>query len=318
MSLNAWIDDLCRHHDVSGVFVLTDSNVHKLTSGVLPGAPRLVVEAGEGSKCIAVAEMVWRFLIEGKALRRSLLVNLGGGMITDLGGFAAATFKRGMPFVNLPTTLLASVDAALGGKTGVNFEGLKNEVGVFAEPLGVYPLVSLFSSLPEEEWLSGVGEAVKTGLLDSEELFELTTSKEFIVQRELETVRRVVERCAAFKKRIVDRDFREKGLRRILNLGHTAGHAIEELKMSRGEYLPHGIAVAHGLREALCKSRDELGFPANVVEKYERILRRYFPPLEMSEKDWDEVMAYMAHDKKNREVGKTSWVLLENIGHPIF
>lgn len=308
----------CEEHNADRVFVLTDSNVEPMVSSLLPDAPRLVVEAGERSKSVEGLQLVWRFLVDGGALRRSVVVNIGGGMVSDLGGFAATTFKRGIGCINLPTTLLAAVDAAIGGKTGINFAGLKNEVGAFAMPLGVFPLVSLFGSLSEGEWLSGAGEAIKTGLLDSEELFSLTTSEAFLVRRDPEVVRDVVERCAAFKQRIVEEDFREGGRRKILNLGHTAGHAIESWMLEHGRPVPHGIAVAHGLRVALERSCMDAGCDRELLHRYEAVLERYFPPLNMSESDMKEAEAFMAHDKKNTVAGKPSWVLLKRVGEPIY
>lgn len=309
--------ELCRLKGADKVFVLTDGNVDALTGTLFEGCPRLVVSAGEGSKSVAGLEKVWNFLVENGALRRSILINVGGGMITDLGGFAAATFKRGIGCVNVPTTLLGAVDAAIGGKTGINFAGLKNEVGAFALPLGVFPLTSLFDSLPKSEWLSGVGEAIKTGMLVSEKLFHLACSKEFIVKRDPEIVEKVVEECAEFKSRIVEEDFREGNKRKILNLGHTAGHAIEEWIMANHRDMPHGVAVAHGLLHTLRKSVEEQGLNREILDYYAQILERYFPPLEMTEREWEEASAYMAHDKKNTEVGKPSWVLLKDIGYPV-
>lgn len=305
---------VCSRHGGDRVFVLTDSNVSSLTEDLLPDCPRLVVEAGEESKSLAGAENVWQFLVDGGALRRSVLVNIGGGMVSDLGGFAAATFKRGIGCINIPTTLLAAVDAAIGGKTGIDFAGLKNEVGAFALPLGVFPLTSLFQSLPEEEWLSGAGEAVKTALLDSEELFELATSEDFLLKREPAIVEEVVRRCAEFKNKVVAEDFREGGRRKILNLGHTAGHAIEAWKLAKGTPMPHGIAVAHGLRFALERSVKEAGLDPEVLERYTAVLNRFFPPLDMTAQDLEEAAEYMNHDKKNVEAGKPSWVLLKGIG----
>ena len=310
------VRSLCAGHGADRLFVLTDSHVSPLTEDLLPNVPRLVVEAGEGSKSLAGAAKVWDFLIARGALRRSVLVNIGGGMVSDLGGFAAATFKRGIGCINLPTTLLAAVDAAIGGKTGINYHGLKNEVGVFSLPLGVLPLTGLFGSLPEEEWLSGAGEAIKTGLLDSERLFELATSEAFLVKREPHIVDEVVEACARFKEKIVEEDFREGGRRKILNLGHTAGHAIESWMMAKGTPMPHGVAVAHGLLIALRKSCDLAGCDPLLPERYERILKKYFPPLDMNEHDWEEASAYLAHDKKNTVAGTPAWVLLEAIGKP--
>lgn len=306
-------------HGADRLLVLTDSNVARLLpDGFLADAPRMTVEAGEESKSVEGAVSVWHFLKENGALRRSVLVNVGGGMVSDLGGFAAATFKRGIGCINVPTTLLAAVDAAIGGKTGINFEGLKNEVGAFALPLGVFPLTALFDTLPTDEWLSGAGEAIKTGLLDSEDLYRLAVSEAFIIDRDPAVVEEVVARCAAYKEGIVKRDFREGGLRRILNLGHTFGHAIESWKMAAGRPMPHGVAVAHGIAAALRKSVKEAGLPLAVAEDYEKILNRYFPALDMTPAQLAEAAEYMRHDKKNTIAGEPSWVLLKAIGTPSF
>ena len=312
------IRSLADSRKAGGIFVLTDANVLHLIDDFLPEVPRLVMEPGEGSKSLDGAVRVWNFLEEGKARRNSLLVNVGGGMVSDLGGFAASVFKRGMGCVNIPTTLLAAVDAAIGGKTGINFNGLKNELGAFSMPLAVYPLTSLFYSLPEEEWLSGVGEAIKTAMLDSRELFDLATSEAFIVKREPGVVAMVVERCAAFKQRIVEEDFKERGLRKILNLGHTAGHAVESLKMEQGTPIPHGVAVAHGIRFALERSRLLPDADPGLLGEYKKILEKFFPPLDLSEKDMKRMEQLMAHDKKNTKAGVTAWVLLPEIGRPVF
>lgn len=316
-SIEERVLSLCRMQNADKVFVLTDSNVDRLTQAFLPDACRLVVEAGEGSKSITGAEKVWRFLEDNRALRRSLMVNVGGGMVSDLGGFAASTFKRGIRFVNLPTTLLAAVDASIGGKTGVNFMGLKNEIGSFAMPLAVLPLTSLFDTLPDEEWLSGVGEAVKTALLDGEDLYRLATSRDFIEKRSPTVVEEVVRRCAAFKSKVVEEDFKENGRRKILNLGHTAGHAVEALRMRQGKYIPHGIAVAYGLLEALKMSVEREGFEPRLAAGYEEILKKYFPPLHLSREERELMKEFMGRDKKNTKEGEVAWVLLRRIGEPV-
>lgn len=303
--------------DADKCFVITDVNVDALTSGLLEEYERLVLQAGEGTKTIEGAISIWEFLCDRGATRRSMVINLGGGMVSDLGGFAASTFKRGIPFVNLPTTLLAAVDAATGGKTGIDFRGLKNEVGTFAMPLEVIPLTGLFPSLTEAEWLSGCGEVLKTALLDSRELFELASDPRFMAGRERELVEEVVERCSGLKKRIVEQDFREKGLRKCLNLGHTAGHAIESLMMEKGEGVPHGIAVAYGILFALELSMKYAGLDREVYEMYEDVLRRYFPKIELDASDWRRIKDLMGHDKKNREAGKPRFVLLRDIGEPV-
>lgn len=317
------IKELCRVHDIDRLFILTDSTVDGLTSDILPGIPRLVVPAGEGSKSLKGAEEVWRFLMENNALRRSALINIGGGMICDLGGFAASTFKRGIPHINVPTTLLAAVDAAIGGKTGINFGGLKNEIGTFAFPLGVFPLLRLLRSLPESEWLSGAGEALKTGLLEGEELFALASSREFLAERQPDVVEEVIRRCAAFKDSIVKEDLREKGRRRILNLGHTWGHALESLMLERGTPVPHGIAVAYGLLETLNRSLSRQENPKRKEElkalrsRYADVLAAWFPPFEITEEDRGKLSELMKYDKKNTTTETINWVYLEGIGSPI-
>lgn len=304
--------------DCDRMFVLTDTNVARLLPvDFLQGEPRLEVAPGEESKSLEGAVQVWNFLEKEGATRRSLLVNVGGGMVSDLGGFAASTFKRGIRCVNLPTTLLAAVDAAIGGKTGINFSGLKNEIGTFSLPLAVIPLVDLFDTIPEEEWLSGVGEAIKTGLLAGGELLKLAASPKFILRTDKKIVEKVTKECAAFKNKVVEEDFRESGRRKILNLGHTAGHAIEALNMKRGEHIAHGIAVAHGIGIALRKSVEECGAEPSLATWYEEVLQRYFPPLALTEADLAEMEQYMARDKKNRELGKPAWVLLRAPGQPV-
>ena len=307
----------CKAVDADRIFVVTDSGVAPMVSSLLKDCPRLVIGQGDENKTLAGAEIIWRFLIDNCAVRRSVLVNIGGGMVSDLGGFAAATFKRGIRYVNLPTTLLAAVDASIGGKTAVNFAGIKNEIGAFAMPLTVLPLTTLFPFLPEQEWLSGVGEAVKTALLVSEDLFRMATSDSFVIERRAETVKEVTKRCADFKSRIVEEDFREEGKRKILNLGHTAGHGIEAWSMAKGRPIPHGIAVAYGLRHALGRSVKEAGLPPRIAEMYEEFLEKRFPPLKLSDEDWKEITKYMAHDKKNRIPGVPEWVLLKNFGDPV-
>lgn len=288
------------------LYVLTDTNVDRLTRTLLSDCPRLVVEAGESCKSLDGAMEVWEFLEKNGAVRNSILINVGGGMVSDLGGFAASTFKRGIGCINLPTTLLAAVDAAIGGKTGINFMGLKNEIGTCALPLAVMPLMSLFRYLPEEEWLSGVGEAIKTGMLAGDELYRLATSRSFIQDRESEVVKKVVETCAEFKQKVVAEDFKEKGKRRILNIGHTWGHALEAWMMARGKSVPHGIAVAYGLLETLKKS-------GLATDAYQEILNKYFPALDITEKDREEISRYMAYDKKNNKIGEPNWVLLNRV-----
>lgn len=295
------------------LFVITDTVVNPLSEGFLPEGARIVVEAGERHKTLESVVGIWEALSRGGATRRSMIVNVGGGMVSDLGGFAAATFKRGIPYVNVPTTLLAAVDAAIGGKTGFDFLGLKNEIGAFRVPEATLPLTSLFRFLPKEEWLSGAGEALKTAILAGGDLLDVVASPEFMVERNPGVVDEVVARCAAFKKAVVDEDFREAGRRKILNFGHTYGHALESRMLEKGTPVPHGIAVAYGLEYALRLSVKHQGKGEDLLKRMHEILRDYFPPVTVDDSDLDRIRELMGHDKKNREAGRPEFVLLGDI-----
>lgn len=295
------------------VFVLTDSNVSPLFrwDGTV-----IVVPAGEESKSLDTLAGVWEDLSSLGATRRSVLVNIGGGVVSDLGGFAAATFKRGIRFINIPTTLLAMSDAAIGGKTGIDFGGLKNEVGAFRMPERVIVDASWLATLPQAQMREGLAEVVKSALLGSEEVYgELLNLPETLTA---DNVGQAAEWSARFKEGVVARDPLEKGLRRILNLGHTAGHAFESLAARVGKPIGHGTAVAHGLLIALRLSERLTGLSPGVANEYEqKILNRFYPALPAECRDVRELIGIMAHDKKNPAVGEISFVLLRAVGEPV-
>lgn len=295
------------------VFVLTDSTVSPLFhwDGTV-----IVVPAGEESKSLDTLAGVWEDLSSLGATRRSLLVNIGGGVVSDLGGFAAATFKRGIRFVNVPTTLLAMSDAAIGGKTGIDFGGLKNEVGAFRMPERVIVDASWLATLPQNQMREGLAEVVKSALLGAEEEYgELLNLPEVLTPR---NVGQAAEWSARFKEEVVARDPHEKGLRRILNLGHTAGHAFESLAARIGKPIGHGTAVAHGLLVALKLSERLTGLSPGVANEYEqKILNRFYPALPSECHDVQELIGIMAHDKKNPAAGEISFVLLRAVGEPV-
>ena len=295
------------------VFVLTDSNVSPLFRW---DGRVIVVPAGEESKSLDTLAGVWEDLSSLGATRRSLLVNIGGGVVSDLGGFAAATFKRGIRFVNVPTTLLAMSDAAIGGKTGIDFGGLKNEVGAFRMPERVIVDASWLATLPQAQMREGLAEVVKSALLGSAAVYgELLNLPEVLTPR---NVGQAAEWSARFKEGVVARDPHEKGLRRILNLGHTAGHAFESLAARVGKPIGHGTAVAHGLLVALKLSERLTGLSAGIANEYEqKILKRFYPALPAECHDEAELVSIMAHDKKNPAVGEISFVLLRAVGEPV-
>lgn len=303
--------------DADRVYVVTDSNVNPLTGEILPDVPRIVVAAGEESKSLATVAHIWEELVKGGATRRSVIVNIGGGMVTDLGGFAAATFKRGIRYINIPTTILGAVDAAVGGKTGIDFMGLKNEIGAFALPLATCPAYGLMRYLPEQEWLSGYGEILKTALLDERLPWGDVLDAESLHSDE-SLLGEIIAGCVKFKEEVVAADPKEGGLRKILNLGHTAGHAFESLALKKGLPVPHGVAVAHGLLVTLIASRLAgilASAPAGgLLQQYAVALREYFPRLPIGCADRRELLALMRHDKKNEGDGKINFVLLAGRG----
>ena len=234
------------------LFILTDENTYRqclpLLAGVaaLQEAPVIQTAAGDTHKGLEYLAKIWERLSNEGATRHSLLVNLGGGMVTDMGGFAGATFKRGIRTINIPTTLMASVDAAVGGKTGINFNGLKNEIGSFYPPLCVFIDCEFLRTLDRDNILSGYAEMIKHGLISSMEnytsvmLYDIDTMNYSYLNQ-------LVEQSVAVKERIVEEDPKEQGIRKALNFGHTIGHAYESLSFIQERPILHGHAVAAGI-----------------------------------------------------------------------
>jgi len=295
------------------LFVLCDETTRRLClpvindmvnlplSGEVAGG--ITIGASDTNKTLESVSHVWQELQRGGATRHSLMINLGGGMVTDLGGFAASTFKRGLHFINIPTTLLAMVDASVGGKTGINFGGLKNEVGVFSNADSVILDTTFLRTLDQENILSGYAEMLKHGLISDEahwaELMnypiETIATKESI---EAIDISRLLAKSVAIKQRIVLEDPTEQGLRKALNLGHTAGHAFESFAMRRQPVL-HGYAVAWGLIVELYLSSVKTGFPAERLRQTVSFIREHYGTLSFTCKDYAELLELMHHDKKN-------------------
>ena len=313
--------------DAASPFIIADSNTTSLVVDhmaekipYLATLPRCVIPAGDEHKDIDSLAKVWRFLSENGATRRSTLFCIGGGMVTDLGGFAAATFKRGIGCVNVSTTLLGMVDAATGGKTAINLDGLKNEVGVFAMPKDVVIIPETLLTLPKEELLSGYAEMLKTALIADPEMYEalLDIDRYIADPRQL---RPWIMRCIAIKTGITTRDPKEKGERKILNFGHTAGHAIESLALINRHPIPHGIAVAHGLLwemviSAIAEAERGVTLPSSVLYPYATMLKECFPTTGMKCSDIDDLISLMAHDKKNPSPDRMNFTLLDSVGSP--
>lgn len=276
---------------------------------VLDAANVVVVPDGESSKTIDQAISLWKELTLLGIGRKDMLINLGGGMITDLGGFVAANYLRGIPFIHVPTSLLAQVDAALGGKTGVDLEHAKNRVGLTAFPEAVYCWPGFFSTLPAVEWESACGEVVKHALLSGRGLWTYFRAEGLTSASVISGLTEVQE----VKLKVVEMDPYERGVRKTLNLGHTIGHAVESEFLTQGSPLPHGLAVALGL---LLESEiaAEMGLlDPKVSAEITACIRQWFVLPDISQLDTEHLIAWMRMDKKNEE-DKLLFSLLADIG----
>ena len=300
------------------LFVLTDTTTKQLcwpvvqNYAVMKDAIMITIQPTDEAKTLETLATVWTSLQKGGATRHSLMINLGGGMITDLGGFAASTFKRGMAYINIPTTLLSQVDASVGGKTGINFGGLKNEIGVFNCANSVILSSTFLRTLDTENMLSGYAEMLKHGLLSSKENWaELLTFD--ITTPDYATLQNLVAKSVAIKEQIVKEDPTEKGIRKALNLGHTAGHAIESLALKEGRTILHGYAVAWGLLMELYLSARKCGFPAKEMHQMEAYIKEHYGKFLYDCKHYETLYNFMSHDKKNQG-GNINFTLLGGIG----
>jgi 3-dehydroquinate synthase len=278
----------------------------------MQGAQMITIVPTDEAKNISTLTKVWSALQEGGASRHSLMVNLGGGMVTDLGGFAASTFKRGMAYINIPTTLLAQVDASVGGKTGINFGGLKNEIGVFNCASSVVLSSAFLRTLDKENLLSGYAEMLKHGLLSTKENWAELLCFD-ITNPDFDTLQMLVAKSVGIKEDIVHIDPTEKGIRKALNLGHTSGHALESLALEEGRTILHGYAVAWGLMMELYLSAKKCSFPAKEMHQLENFVKEHYGKFLYECKHYDTLYKYMTHDKKN-ENGNINFTLMGAIG----
>lgn len=299
------------------VFVLVDENTHEHCLSILLSEMEIntqieVIEipSGEENKTIEIVIQVWETLSEMNASRKCLMINLGGGVITDMGGFIASTYKRGIDFINIPTSLLSMVDASVGGKTGIDLNGVKNNIGTFAMPLATFIHSEFLKTLPEREFRSGLAEMFKHGLIyDQNHWKELIQIKAY----NYESVAEFIEESVKIKKEVVEGDPFEKGLRKILNFGHTIGHAIESEFMESENPLLHGEAIAIGmLIESILSYENELISKEELDEIFYYLIE-VFGKIPISEEIIPELLVWMKNDKKNQE-NQISFSLIEGIG----
>ena len=304
----------CEH---DRTFLLADETTQKacvpLIAGFdcLKGAQTIVIGATDTHKTLESLAHVWEELGKGGATRHTLLINIGGGMVTDLGGFAASTFKRGINYINIPTTLLSMVDASVGGKTGINFRGLKNEIGVFNNAASVILDTQFLRTLDQENILSGYAEMLKHGLISNKKMWAELLNFD-VESPDFGLLQSMVEESVAVKQRIVTEDPTEQGIRKALNLGHTAGHAFESFALRKQPIL-HGYAVAYGLICELYLSAVKTGFPTDKMHQTVSFIKAHYGKMTITCDDYPTLLELMTHDKKNT-AGIINFTLLGGIG----
>ncbi|MEO2073522.1 MAG: 3-dehydroquinate synthase [Zunongwangia sp.] len=313
------INDYLVQHTPSKIFILVDTNTHEhCLPGFLPKISTattieiIEIEAGEPFKNLDTCMGVWQTMSDLEGDRKSLMINLGGGVVTDLGGFVASTFKRGINYINVPTTLLAMVDASVGGKTGVDLGNLKNQIGVISNAEMVIVDSDYLATLPSEEMRSGLAEILKHGLIADEAYWEKVGNLSELTLNDLDDIIRV---SVGIKAKVVAEDPYENGLRKTLNYGHTLGHAIESycLTHTQKKTLLHGEAVALGIILATYISKELKDFPSEKLDSITKRIVELYGKVEFSKNDIDAIIDLMKYDKKN-EAGKINFVLLKDIG----
>ncbi len=308
--------------NATSLFVLGDENtLHHCYPKILSAltAHQLIpIKSGESNKTLTSCEYIWRQLTEANADRKALLLNLGGGVIGDVGGFAAGCYKRGIRFVNIPTTLLAMVDAGVGAKCGIDFMGFKNQVGLFNEPEAVFVHTGFLTTLPERQLRSGFAEVIKHYLIADKQAFEQLTSSHLRLSANhtsLTSWNDLVQKSISIKQHIVAQDPLEKDVRKALNFGHTIGHAMESFYLQDETHsLLHGEAVAIGMIAESYLSEKKGGLTKEELKMIGETILHYFPAEIIPEFYFPKIIALMAQDKK-QERGLPQFTLLKGIGH---
>jgi len=311
---------LARTQRFSQIVILTDENVAPFWLAPLKQALKreahvIVIKPGERGKSVETVIRIWEELMAHAFDRSSLLINMGGGVVGDIGAFAASTYLRGIAFLQIPTTLLAQADASVGGKGGVNFGGLKNMVGTFAQPIGVLIDINTLSTLPGREFISAFGEIIKHGLISDKAYLRFVTSKapRNFSPKALEAM---IERSCKIKAKIVGNDERESSSRKLLNFGHTVGHAIEALSIKSKTPLLHGEAVSIGILAEARISQAKGFIEEGDVMFVERSLASAGLPIKADGYALGDVMRNIKGDKKSSQ-GEVRWTLLKAIGKAV-
>ena len=305
----------------SSIFILVDENTDQFCLEIFIKKSgiklfnKIIIASGEDNKNIDTCVSIWDQLNSFKADRKSLLINLGGGVLTDIGGFAASTYLRGIKFVNIPTTLLGMVDAAHGGKTGIDFKLLKNQIGVFNEPIEVLLDNEYLKTLSKEEFINGYAEVVKHSLLTNKPDLTFNSLVKLDLFKDSDFI---INSYSNVKNEIVKSDKYESNIRKVLNLGHTIGHAVESYSHISDKIvdLKHGQAIVIGIITELYISHRKFNFPLKDVISVKNHLNKYFSSIPLEENDIINIYDLMVYDKKN-EGSKINFVLLKEIGKPV-
>ncbi|MBB5643968.1 3-dehydroquinate synthase [Pedobacter cryoconitis] len=300
----------------SNIFVFADRNTAELCLPVFremlddfSGFDLIETDPGEENKNIDFCIGIWKTLLDFGADRKCLVINLGGGVITDMGGFVASTYKRGVDFINIPTTLLSQVDASVGGKTGIDIDNVKNMVGTFSLPQAVFIEAEFLKTLPQRELLSGFAEMIKHGLIVDQEYYHQLKAADY---KNITTA--AIHRSVEIKNEVVTADPQEKGLRKILNFGHTIGHAVESYSLSKDKKpLTHGEAIAIGMICEAYLSHKNSTLTAEELEEIRQYISKVYPAYKIKEKSFAQLSVLMQSDKKN-EHGNVLFSLLQSIG----
>lgn len=305
------------NHQIQKIAILCDEKVWQLYPDYflllnnVAEVHYISLEATEKNKDIESVIFGWNFLLEQKFDRNSLLICWGGGIISDIGGMIAATFKRGIRLITVPTTFLAMIDAAHGGKNGINLQHQKNVIGTFYLPENVIIDISFLKTLPNKELLNGFAELIKYALIGNKELWndlqQLTKINYKTIKHEW------IDWCIQFKTTVITEDLHDQGVRHILNFGHTIGHAIERLYAEKKRNIPHGYAVATGICYESYLSYKKGFITLNEVEMIQQFINRFYKPIDFSEAETTAITNYCFDDKKNKN-GVPNFVYLAEIG----
>lgn len=312
------IESIAARYEAQQIGIVSDAAV--VLDAVTSRYPTLRIAVSEEDKSLETVQQIWDFLFAHGITRRGLLICIGGGVLTDMGGFAAATYKRGIDYVNVPTTLLAMIDASSGGKTGINYGGLKNSIGCFAPPVETLICPDWLKSLPANQWLSGFGEMLKTGLVSESSLWYHLLRYD-LENMDSEALKPLIAQCVAAKKHIVEADPKEEGLRKVLNFGHTFGHALEEISIQKSDVssppLLHGYAVVYGMIAELYLSVVKLGCPKEPLQQLTQVMLHYYGKPQCKCSDREALVALMQQDKKNERTAQINCTLIQDVGLPL-